>query len=518
MLRAVRLSTIIALSILFCDLSFCAVITVDADATGNDDGSSWADAYRELQSALAAAMPSDEIRVATGTYKPDYDVNTGTHTGERMATFVLINGVTIKGGYAGFGEPDPNVCDIEAYETILSGDLNGDDDVNFVNNGENSRHVVTGSGTDANAIIDGFTITGGNADGISPEDCGGGMYSFAGSPTVINCTFKENYALSMGGGMFNREGSSPVINKCRFIGNKSDDDGGGIRNYLNCHPTITDCTFIGNIAFEDGGGINNRKNSNAIITDCAFIGNIAASGGGAANRVGRAVATGEAKFINCIFTGNISTEGGGMRNNDPSPIVTNCTFSNNIGSGMRNDPGSNPTVKYCIFWGNTDGSFSGSSTPTVTYSNVEGGFAGAGNINTDPLFVDEANDNYHLKSQAGRWCSNSQCWIQDSVTSPCVDTNDPNSPWTEELWPHGKSINMGAYGGTPEASMSLSDAGNIANLNNDVNDVVNIDDFALFVERWCFEGCLIAEDLNRNGAIDIADFAIFAENWSLNNQ
>ena len=513
--RMVQLSAITVLTVLSSALCFGAIITVDADATGNNDGSSWADAYRELQTGLAAAMPGDEVRVAAGTYKPDYDVNIGTYTGDRMATFVLINGVVINGGYAGFGEPDPNARDIEAYETILSGDLNGDDDSNFVNNIENSYHVVTGSGTDTNAILDGFTITGGNADGIAPEDCGGGMYNFSGSPTVVNCTFIENYALTMGGGMFNREGSSPTITNCMFIENKSDDDGGGIRNYLNCHPMITDCTFISNIAFEDGGGINNRKNSNAIIINCAFIANIAASGGGMENHVGHAVATGEPTITNCIFIGNIADEGGGMRNTDPNPIVTNCTFADNVGSGMRNDSGSSPIVTNCIFWGNTGGSFDGSSVPVVAFSNVEGGFEGPGNTNAAPLFADAANDDYHLKSQVGRWDANSQCWVQDEVTSPCIDAGDPNSDWTGELWPHGKHINIGAYEGTPQASMSQSELGNIADLDND--DGVDFADLRVFTERWLSGKELLAEDLNRDGIVDFKDFAVMAFQWSEDN-
>ena len=510
--RTAHLLAITIFIVLSSAVCFGGIITVDADATGNADGSSWVDAYRELQSALAAATAGDEVWVAAGTYKPDYDVGTSTHTGDRTATFVLINGVAIKGGYAGFGEPDANARDVEAYETILSGDLNGDDDSNFVNNSENSYHVVTGSGADANAVLDGFTISGGNADGIAPEDCGGGMYNFTGSPTVVDCTFIENYALTMGGGMFNREDSSPAISNCRFIENKSDDDGGGIRNYLNCHPTINNCTFIGNIAFEDGGGINNRKNSNATITNCRFIGNIAASGGGMENHVGHAVATGEATITNCIFIGNIGEEGGGMRNTDPNPIVTNCTFSENVGSGMRNDSGSRPIVTNCIFWGNTGGSFDGSSTPVVTFSDVEGGYVGTGNINAEPLFADAANGDYHLKSQLGRWDGGRRGWVQDDVTSPCIDAGDPNSDWTAELWPHGKHINIGAYEGTPQASMSESELGNIADLDN--NDKIDFADLRVFTEFWLSGQKPLAEDLNRDGSVDFKDFAIITFHWS----
>jgi len=107
-------------------------IYVDADANGLNNGSSWANAYNYLQGALADANSSAvpvEIRVAQGMYRPDE--SNGVASGDRTATFQLISGVNLKGGYAGFGEPDPNARDIESYETILTGDLAGNDvDVN----------------------------------------------------------------------------------------------------------------------------------------------------------------------------------------------------------------------------------------------------------------------------------------------------------------------------------------------------------------------------------------------------
>jgi len=110
--------------------SQAGIIYVDADANGLNTGSSWADAYNYLQDALANASSSlkpVEIRVAQGVYRPDENAVEPNGTGNREATFQLINGASLKGGYAGFGEPDPNARDIDIYETILTGDLNGDD-------------------------------------------------------------------------------------------------------------------------------------------------------------------------------------------------------------------------------------------------------------------------------------------------------------------------------------------------------------------------------------------------------
>jgi hypothetical protein len=152
-------------------------------------------------------------------------------------------------------------------------------------------------------------------------------------------------------------------------------------------------------------------------------------------------------------------------------------------------------------------------TVTISYSDIQGGYTGIGNINADPLFAATDADDHHLKSQTGRWNPNSQNWVTDSVHSPCIDAGDPNSDWTFELWPHGKQINMGAYGGTLQASMSLSDVGSIANLDNDVYDIVDSADMALLFDKWCYEEVLLAEDLNRDGKVDFTDYAIFADHW-----
>jgi hypothetical protein len=118
---------------------------------------------------------------------------------------------------------------------------------------------------------------------------------------------------------------------------------------------------------------------------------------------------------------------------------------------------------------------------------------------------------YHLQSQAGRWDPDSKTWVADGVASPCIDAGDPNSDWTGELWPHGKRINMGAYGGTAEASMSLSAEGNIADLNYD--NMVDVEDLYCFAEQWLVEAGTIKEDLDRNGLVDFVDFSILGQNW-----
>jgi len=182
--------------------------------------------------------------------------------------------------------------------------------------------------------------------------------------------------------------------------------------------------------------------------------------------------------------------------------------ANISGDGIYNSAIS--SIHNCILWGDSPQVYN-SGTLTITYSNIQGGWNGEGNIDIDPNFVDPANSDYHLKSQAGRWNPNTLTWIQDAVTSPCVDAGDPTSVWTNELWPHGKRINMGAYGGTPQASMSRSCVGNIADLNHD--DVVDFLDYNIFSNGWPVEQVLLASDLSRNGSMGIEDMEIFCDNW-----
>ena len=199
-------------------------IYVDDDAAGANDGSSWIDAYKYLQDALAVAIDGDEILVAQGTYQPDRGGD--QEIGDRAATFRLMNSVTIIGGYAGVGEQDPDARDVQLYETILSGDLN-DNDVEVAETrdlpteptrSENSHHVVR---IEADVVSDGFTVTGGNADGTALDSIasqGGGIIGW-GSPTLINCTFISNSASSpdgaWGGGVNLTQGN-PILTNCVF--------------------------------------------------------------------------------------------------------------------------------------------------------------------------------------------------------------------------------------------------------------------------------------------------------------
>jgi len=186
-------------------------------------------------------------------------------------------------------------------------------------------------------------------------------------------------------------------------------------------------------------------------------------------------------------------------------IIWDCATSLSLtDSPYTGDRGSHAEVYYCNIEGG-EGSASVSTHSTLTW--------GVGNINSDPQFADVGNWDFHLKSQFGRWNPVIQSWVKDAVNSPSIDTGDPNSDWTAELWPHGKRINMGAYGGTAEASMSSSivGVGNIADLNN--NDIVNFQDYSLFSGGLGLYQHLLREDLDRNGFVDFKDASLFFDSW-----
>jgi probable HAF family extracellular repeat protein/parallel beta-helix repeat protein/predicted outer membrane repeat protein len=477
-----------------------APIKVDADAQGAKNGSSWANAYNHLQDALAVARYGNEIRVAQGIYTPDSNSSDPNGSGDREATFRLINGVTVKGGYAGFGEPDPDARDIRLYETILSGDLGSNDEpglvpcdlINHPSRAENSYHVVTGNGVDTAAVLDGFTINAGNANGpVSPKTTGGGMLCNC-TATVSNCTFTVNSAV-LGGGIcctYVLYETRPTLINCMFIGNSASESGGGVRAY-GSNPTLINCKISGNLAGKLGGGLMPGSENDIKLVNCLINGNSASQAGGG-------IYAGfyfDLTMINCTLSGNSAGNLGGA-------IYTGAQYSTTT-----------TTMTNCILWANTPEEIYAVEPPVLTYSDIQGGYPGEGNIDADPCFADANNGDYHLKSEAGRWDANSQTWIKDDVNSPCIDAGDPNSDWTGEFWPHGKRINMGIYGGTPEASMSLSDAGNIADLNLD--GLFCYRDIKLLTDKWLCETLLLPEDLSRDGIVNFTDFAIFAHDFEL---
>ena len=435
-----------------CTAATGKVIYVDSDAVAEFDGSEWAFACRTLQDAISKVWFGDEIRVAKGIYRPDRRTTisgggrTGpvrteiTASGDQTATFELIYNVTFKGGYAGYGEPNPDLRDFEKYETVLSGDLDANDiNVNSPRDlvtepsrAENSYHVVTVRGM---AVLDGFTITGGNAGE------GGGLLNKYGMPQIINCTLRENSARNDGGAMYNDMANPSLIN-CTFTGNYAGRNGGAICN-INSRPDLTNCTFSHNSAWYGGGAIHNdhsipnmvkctfvenssryggamyNQESDLVLTNCAFLGNYGSDYGGGMYNISSSNLT----LNNCTFSANqAGSYGAGMSSNRCYLVLTNCTFANNSapeGNALAFNGGQSIVeLRNCILWDDITAMWiNDSSKINALYSNISGGWPGEGNIDLDPMFVDAdgpdnipgtADDNLRLAS-----------------SSPCVDSGDP---------------------------------------------------------------------------------------------
>jgi parallel beta-helix repeat protein/predicted outer membrane repeat protein len=379
-----------------CTAATGKVIYVDIDAAGVNNGTSWITAYQCLQNALEQAGTGDEIRVAQGKYQPDRRVTMagriGTRiiaSGARIETFQLLSGVTIKGGYAGVGEAEPDARDINLYQTILSGDLSANDvnDPNGSMNGdsraENSYHVVTGNGVDETAILDGFTIAGGNANVFTNRN-GGGLLNEYGSPQIINCKFTQNSAQYYGGGIYNYYGNTTIEN-CTFTQNLSGTEGGGIYNYQS-NLNLNNCTFEDNSSHR-GGGIHSGH-GRLSLTNCTFSENLAQTGAGINSYAAMEASTGETDedsqrtpvLVNCTFTSNSAEEnGGGLYSSDSKPSLNNCTFSENsagYGGGGICFNNSDPNLTGCLLNKNSafygGGMYNDSSRLILIYCTLTG--------------------------------------------------------------------------------------------------------------------------------------------------
>ncbi|MEN6307635.1 MAG: right-handed parallel beta-helix repeat-containing protein [Anaerohalosphaeraceae bacterium] len=432
----------------------CTGKTITVNAAGGADFTTIQDAINDLNT-----MDSDEIVVAPGTYCE--------------AINFLGKAVQLYSS----GGPEITVID-----------------------GTGAYHVVQCiSGEGPGTILEGFTITGGNASsGPSAGDYGGGgMYNDNSSPTVTGCIFTGNLSI-FGGGMYNLS-SSPTVTHCNFVENRAT-YGGGMHN-SSSRPTVTHCVFSGNSAINSGGGMSNSSSSSTVI-GCTFTGNSSTYGGGVSNTFSSPTVThcvfsgnlasssgggmdnwddSNPTVTGCTFTGNSSTFGGGMSNISSSPTVTNCTFSGNAASssgGGMNNSNNSPTVTNCILWGDTpDEIFNTASSPVVTHCNVQGA-GGTGNIDADPLFVHAAGGNLRL-----------------TFGSPCID-----------------AANSVALQSIPWSAFDLDDR-------TRYYDVVSISDtgagFYTYLDMGAYEfQCNGSEgDITCDGVVDLQDLAILAAHW-----
>ena len=459
------------------------IIYVDDDAPGANDGTSWTEAYHHLTYALSNASHDDEIRVAQGIYRPNQGLMAIPEFDWRTTTFQLSNGLTLKGGYAGLREADPNARDVVLYQTILSGDLNGDDaEVSHLDDlpdeptrQDNSYHVVTLLGL---AVLEGVAITGGQAceemtgnANDSGHSMGGGLWAMGESITIRDCVFKTNFAANGGGGLY-AEHSDLVIESCTFDRNGAGaaaahgEGRGGGAMLSETGAIFANCTLHQNSGAW-GGAIHSFSPRYLEAVNCLMTGNTAFKGGAVFYSEGGLV-----KAINCTVVGNSAPEGCFL-------MDTSVQVRGKMPPWIR--------IENCILVDGPNEISNSFGALSIQYTNMVSGMSaisdpqrmmawGTGNIEADPLFaapgywadindpnfIVEPNDpnavwingDYHLQSKAGRYDPNVLAWVQDTANSPCIDAGNPATSLESEPAPNGNRINMGIYGGTAEASKS----------------------------------------------------------------
>ncbi len=311
------------------------------------------------------------------------------------------------------------------------------------------------SGEGPNSVLSGFTITNGWAN------LGGAIFCQMSSPGIQNNILSENYAwgelnhTAFGGGICCLESSATITGNV-ITNNYAEGRGGGIfsdesslvlvNNVIEKNNAFALSGFL--LLPGMGGGIDCQYSS-LVITNNTISGNRAHQAG-----------------ITEIYPG----EGGGIH-----CLRSSLTILNTI---LRNDAPD-------------EINFDAESTVNIAYSSIQGGWLGQGNIDADPCFTDPNNGDHHLKSQAGRWEPSTQVWIQDGVTSLCIDAGDLMSPIGLEPFPNGGIINMGAYGGTAEASKSY------------------------FGQPIC--ETIVAGDINGDCKVNFLDFRLMALHWLEDN-
>ncbi len=454
---------------------------VKANATGSNNGTSWTDAYTDLQSALnnTCFAANAEIWVAAGTYKP----TSGT---DRTIYFNVPNNVKLYGGFVGtetaISQRTTNTVTAIGGGgsnglTILSGDIGTANDST-----DNSYHVLVVANATAAVIIDGFTLTKGNANsnstflgGLALDSRGAGLYAHnnGSNLTLTNLTFSSN-TVTAGGAYFNT-GTSPTISQCVWQQNSSVVNSGsnssailtitGNLNLSQCSfiqnsargegtvrlfgtgstQTFSKCLFNGNTANSEGTGIHNSSSMTIQLSQSVFVNNSSGSNGGAV-RFGAGTQT----VDNCVFANNTATANGGAVSTGSNTSIRNSVFYGNSATlqGGAIQSNTNATISNCIIYNNTAPTGAGihvaSGTPTVEYSNVQGGFTGTGNINSNPLFVNVSD----LDGADNIWGTNDDGLMLQHA-SPSVNTGNntaaSNTDINNTYRPQYSTVDIGAY-------------------------------------------------------------------------
>ena len=537
---------------------------VNAQAPAGGDGLSWETALQTIDDPEVFTAACDcsllaEVWVAAGTYTP---VAPG---GSRDSTFRIDGSLIYYGGFAGW-ESSPAERDIAANPTILSGDLNGDDQPGFVNR-EDNVHTVVVFGNYTSPVIDGFIIEGGYSSGAA----GAGLEAYRAQPVIRNCIIRDNYA-NYGGGFYANPdcfvtlenttfsgnhallnggavnlsgGGSMVAKQCDFLQNTAGGNSGAIR-VDNVDAVFTNCTFVSNGSDLHGGALN-IVNGAASLENCVFETNTAGNGAGAINCHASELSVANCGFFgnraestsnggavtsyhavtptiaNSVFVGNEANNGGALWNYDSNTVITNCTIVDNYaaanGGGVFSNNESRPALASCILWGNIVWGVpveaaqitSDTGVTTVVNSCIQGlgVFTGHNNIGDDPLFV-QAPGKGGAALSTGKSGAYGDLHLQ--ATSPCIDTGLNVAVAGEVDLDGGLRIMDGNDDQLAIVDMGAYEYPGAGDL--DADGDVDIDDFELWVQcltgpaTSMVGGCERA-DMDGDSDVDLEDFAFF---------
>ncbi len=457
------------------------IIHVDSNASNGGDGLSWGTAYNNVQDALAIVVSGDEIWVAQGVYYPD--VGGGQVDDDRLASFTLIDGVSIYGGFDGT-ETQLNQRDPKLNVTVLSGDIEQNDINSDGNNilenrldlvGLNSYHIVNGYDVDTATLFSGFTVTAGQADGVgSDERHGAGMYCGFGfnGPSISESTFIGHSAEFDGAATY---GCSQNVSDSDFINNYSR-NGGAIFLRGGYYEGVL---FQGNTANGNGGALS-KNASPLIIVNSKFIANQALSGNGGAISSVNGVT-----LENVLFSGNKAmSSGGAIYQSNSSSQLTNVTMTGNLAAatgGAIYIFNATLNLRNSIIWNNHDSTTNTtaassiavlSTTYTQTNSLVQNfGTGGVNNLDGDPLFITNTDPataptllgNAHLN--VGSPAINQG---DNSLVTPLITDLDGNTRILDT------TVDMGAYefsSHTVSVNVTGLGAGSLVLQNNSTNDL-----------------------------------------------
>jgi hypothetical protein len=366
--------------------SQATIIYVRAAATGANNGTSWTDAFTDLQAGFGATLPGDTVWVAAGVYKP-------TTTTTRTISFALPDGVKVFGGFDGT-ETYLAERDYITNVTNLSGDIGITG-----NSTDNSYHVVTTHGVNNGTELDGVRILSGRANGNSGDGFGGGIYNSGGNPVVRNCTIQNNNGLSASGVCQGSAGGTLTLINCNITSNASTGTTsvssgaigvtGGTINILGCSITQNSGQY---------GAAVHMQGGNTYIDRTVISGNSANVHAGAIYGFDDCMIT----ITNSLIVGNSANSGSSVLYCVSAPAVNhrmiNCTVAHNRASSASQAAvifGSNSSVYNCIFYGNSETDQVSSNNITIA-STLEQGV----NLN-DPHFVAPGNSSLAPFSAAG---------------------------------------------------------------------------------------------------------------------